>query len=233
MTRFATLIAAACLLFGACIHRVMPPVQVEMLPPPVSYLADVQPILDKRCAVCHACYNAACQLKLSSFEGLDRGGSKVPVYSSSRLRPQDPTRLFIDVQTTEEWRAKKFHSVTDNTADSGYNNSILLHLLDAKMRNPQSTGDYHPEAADLTCAANTRELGSYLDRHPERGMPFGFPPVTPQEYATLASWLQQDEKGPTAPEQLALTAPSPRAAVERGGPGQVSWIPGSPGRAVP
>ena len=212
MNRFAILIVATGVLLGACIHKAMSPVEVEVLAPSVSYLANVQPILEKRCVVCHSCYNAPCQLKLSSFEGLDRGGSKIPVYSGSRLRPQDPTRLFIDAETTEAWRAKNFYSVIESSADRGYNNSLLLHLLDAKMRNPQSTGDYHPEATDLTCAENTRELGAFLDRHPERGMPFGFPPLTQPEYATLASWLQQNEKGPTAAEQLALTAPSPAAA---------------------
>jgi hypothetical protein len=164
MSRFATLIAATLLLLGACIHRAMPPVEVKTPPTAVSYLADVEPILEKRCVVCHSCYNAPCQLKLSSYEGLDRGGSKAPVYSGSRLRPQAPTRLFIDAQTTGKWRTKKFHSVTDNSADPGFNNSLMLHLLDAKMRNPRSTGDYHPEATDLTCAANTRELSTFLDR---------------------------------------------------------------------
>jgi hypothetical protein len=212
MSRFATLIAATLLLLGACIHRAMPPVEVKTPPPAASYLADVEPILEKRCVVCHSCYNAPCQLKLSSYEGLDRGGSKAPVYSGSRLRPQAPTRLFIDAQTTGKWRTKKFHSVTDNSADPGFNISLMLHLLDAKMRNPRSTGDYHPEATDLTCAANTRELSTFLDRHPERGMPFGFPPLTQPQYATLAGWLQRDAKGPTPSEQSALIAPSPAAA---------------------
>ena len=33
----------------------------------------VQPLLDRRCVVCHACYDAPCQLKLSSPEGIERG----------------------------------------------------------------------------------------------------------------------------------------------------------------
>ena len=95
MFRLAYLIVAAALLAGACI-QIVPAVKVKTLAPPVSYLGDVEPILGQRCVVCHSCYNAACQLKLSSFEGLDRGGSKASVYSSSRLRAQDPSRLFID-----------------------------------------------------------------------------------------------------------------------------------------
>lgn len=36
----------------------------------------VKPIVDNRCVVCHACYDAPCQLKLSSVEGIDRGATK-------------------------------------------------------------------------------------------------------------------------------------------------------------
>ena len=35
----------------------------------LSWLSDVQPILNHRCVVCHSCYDAPCQLKLSAWEG--------------------------------------------------------------------------------------------------------------------------------------------------------------------
>lgn len=35
-----------------------------------------KPILDNRCVVCHACYDAPCQLKMTSAEGIDRGRAK-------------------------------------------------------------------------------------------------------------------------------------------------------------
>ena len=50
-----------------------------------SYSRDIQPILDRRCVVCHACYDAPCQLKTTSWHGLARGASKEPVYHASRL----------------------------------------------------------------------------------------------------------------------------------------------------
>jgi hypothetical protein len=200
-------------LLAACFHA-LSPVEVTPLPTSVSYLADVRPILDHRCVVCHSCYNAPCQLKLSSFEGVDRGGSKASVYSSSRLRPQDPTRLFIDAQSTEAWRTKGFHSVTESAADGSYNDSIMLHLLDAKRKQPESRGAYHAEATDLTCAATPRELGSFLDRSPDRGMPFGFPSLSARQYSTLATWLQEGAEGPSAQELLELVTPAPAAAAE-------------------
>jgi hypothetical protein len=187
---------------------------VKTLSAPVSYADDVQPLLDQRCGVCHSCYNASCQLKLTSFEGVDRGGSKARVYSSSRLTNQPPTRLFVDAKTTGEWRAKGFHSVTENTAEGGYNDSIMLQLLAAKMGRPMTRDDYHPEADDLTCSANDRELSAFLGRYPDRGMPFGFPALQPHEYAILATWLQQGAMGPGPEEKARLTSPSPANASE-------------------
>ena len=86
-----------------------------------SYINEVQPILEQRCIVCHGCYDAPCQLKLSSPEGIDRGASKEKVYNSARLGEADPTRLFEDAQSTGEWRGKGFWPVLnehDQTAAS-------------------------------------------------------------------------------------------------------------------
>ena len=45
----------------------------------VSYRAEVQPILEQRCVVCHGCYDAPCQLKLGAWEGIARGASTAVV----------------------------------------------------------------------------------------------------------------------------------------------------------
>ena len=52
------LFVATTLLLGACIQSALQPVEVRTLSAPVSYEADVQPLLDRRCAACHSCYNA-------------------------------------------------------------------------------------------------------------------------------------------------------------------------------
>ena len=90
MTRVVILTAVPILLVAACIQTALPPVPVEEVGKPVAYLRDVAPILDRRCVVCHSCYNAGCQLNLASYEGLDRGGSKIQVYDTSRLTNQAP-----------------------------------------------------------------------------------------------------------------------------------------------
>jgi hypothetical protein len=208
----STLVVA--LLFCACAPILAPvAVKLDYRAPKVSWLRDVKPVLDRRCVVCHSCYNAPCQLKLGAYEGVDRGGSKQAIYDTSRLTAQAPTRLFVDASTTAAWRAKGFHSVTDNPAAGDFNDSLLMHLLEAKRMRPQSEGVYEPEAG-LTCAASQKELGAFLARHPERGMPFGLPALSPEEHALIATWLQQGAQGPTPEEQEALTAPSPGAAAE-------------------
>jgi hypothetical protein len=195
------------LLLTGCAAPPPPPVQVDIPDRRIDYQTEIKPLLDKRCVVCHSCYNSPCQLKLSSYEGTDRGGSQEAVYDASRLSTMNPTRLFIDAQTTEQWRQKNFHSVTENNALNGYNDSLMIQLLSHKMNNPRSSGIYHPEANDLTCAKNGIELGSYLEKHPNRGMPFGFPPLKNEEFALIAGWLVQGARGPNPEQQQELISP--------------------------
>jgi len=199
------------LLAGCAVAR-PPPVIFAMPTRTIDYLREVKPLLDRRCTVCHSCYNSPCQLKLDSFEGVDRGATKKAVYDASRLRSMDPTRLFTDAGTTEAWRRKKFFSVTQSTAPAGSNDSIMIGLLSHKMKNPKPTGEYRPEAGDLTCSEDQGELGAYLAKHPNRGMPFGFPALKQEEFDLLAGWLVQGAPGPSAAEQERLTTPRPADA---------------------
>jgi hypothetical protein len=175
---------------------------------PASFVKDVKPVLDRRCVVCHSCYNAACQLKLSSFEGAERGGSKDRVYDSARLRPVEPTRLFTDEQTTDGWRDRGFHSVLESRAEEPLNDSLLFLMLEAKQREPIPSGEYRAEAADLTCPADSREAMRFLKRHPDRGMPFGLPALSRGEHRVLESWIAAGALGPGPQEQLELVTPA-------------------------
>ena len=195
------------LLSSACTRKPLPPVPMKLPDHQVNYLSEIKPILDKRCAVCHSCYNSPCQLKLSSFEGVDRGGSKEAIYHASRLQIMEPSRLFIDAANTDQWRKKGFHNVTRNTAAEGFNNSIMLQILSHKMEHPKSSGDYFSEADDLTCSASRVELGKYLDKHPNNGMPFGFPPLKQDEFELIGGWLAQGAMGPGPVEQKRITTP--------------------------
>lgn len=204
-------------LLAGCAARALPPVLFPVPARTIDYQKEVKPLLDRRCTVCHSCYNSPCQLKLDSFEGTDRGATKRAVYNASRLSTMDPTRLFIDARTTEEWRQKQFFSVTESSVSGGLNDSLMIQMLAHKMKNPQSSGEYRPEADDLSCAENRQELGGYLARHPNRGMPFGFPPLKQEEFEIIAGWLVQGARGPDAAAQAALVTPqaADAAAIAR------------------
>lgn len=198
---------------AGCAAKALPPVAFNIPTRTIDYQKEVKPLLDKRCTVCHSCYNSPCQLKLDSFEGADRGATKEAVYNSSRLKAMDPTRLFTDAQTTAQWREKKFFSVTDSTVANGLNDSIMMQMLSHKMKNPKSVGEYLSESDDLSCAKNGKELGGYLEKHPNNGMPFGFPPLKQEEFEIIAGWLVQGGKGPDAAEQAELEAPQASDAL--------------------
>lgn len=194
-----------CMFLSGC-AKPIPQVPAYQFKPPtrnLNYVVDVEPVLVKRCVVCHSCYNSPCQLKLSSWDGLERGASKEKVYNGGRLKSMDPSRLLVDAQSTKEWREKGFFSVKQEGGMS-YDESIIYTLLDHKRLSPDVSGEYFPEANDLTCAKDGAELKSYLEKHPNRGMPFGFPPLKQDEFNTIAGWLMQGAHGPTTEQQIAL-----------------------------
>ena len=201
------------LFFIGCSYMPPPPVKVDAVGmKQVHYLSDVKPILDKRCVVCHSCYNAPCQLKLSSFDGLERGATKAAVYNAERLYASEQTRLFIDGHSEKDWRKKDFFSVVKNSAQKGFNDSIMMHLLQEKVDNPEIKGEFRPETEELICSRNQEEVGEYLEKKEHRGMPYGFPNMSDDEFKTLKTWLTQGAKGPTPEEVEAYKTPSPQAS---------------------
>ena len=103
--------------------------------------SSVQDTLNKRCVVCHGCYDAPCQLKLSSPAGWQRGATTAKVYDSKRLEDAPTTRLGIDATTVPAWRQKGFFPVT---ADPG-STSVLEHLLKAGRRQSFKLGAALPD----------------------------------------------------------------------------------------
>lgn len=186
-------------LFTACSIKPLEPVQFETVNKEISFIKDIKPILDNRCVSCHSCYNSPCQLKLSSFEGIERGGSKADIYAN-RLRADNPTRLFIDATSEKEWREKGFFSVVDFLEDS--NESIMMQYLFQKQTNPLNIGEYSPETDKLSCVKNKDELAKYFDENPHKGMPYGFPALKKEEYNLLMTWLKQGAIDDTKKDEI-------------------------------
>ncbi len=160
-------------------------------------------VLNKRCVVCHGCYDAPCQLKLSSAAGWMRGASKQKVYDSSRLEDAPMTRLGIDAKSVPGWRAKGFFDVVG--AQDGP--SVLEQLLLAGRKNSFKLGAPLPDDIDIsTLRANTcampGKVSDYLKEHPQGGMPFAMAPLADGDYETLLSWARDGAPAPDAGKGL-------------------------------
>jgi len=177
-----------------------------------SYSEQVKPLLDKRCVVCHSCYDAPCQLKLSSAEGIFRGANKEKVYNPGRLKAIEPTRLFIDAKTTNAWRDKGFHSVMSekNKKSKPANKTLIQMMLELKQHQPQPDTGKLPAAFTLdidreqTCPTH-ESFDKYANKHPLWGMPYAMPNLTSNEYQLLKSWLNN---GAQIPKPVPLPASS-------------------------
>jgi hypothetical protein len=179
-----------------------PPAPVRIDP---TYAQSIQPLFDRRCVPCHACFDSSCQLTLQSFDGLDRGGNKEIVYYPERVTAARPTRMFQDAKTTAGWQTNfDFFPVVDRSAPADLDRSILWRFVSQRARSPQ--GDSFDVDTTTTCPRTTRELEKELHANPERGMPFGFPPLSNAELTTLGDWLRNGAGGPASPTSEAETA---------------------------
>lgn len=164
-----------------------------------DYWRDVRPILDARCVSCHACYDSPCQLNLSSYSGLTRGANPDVVYSGTRLLADQPTRLGIDAQSTVDWRRLGFFPVLNERSPTPAANrlgSVMHRLLELKQKHPGPDKGALPDREfdfsldrSQVCVP-VEAVDDYARNHPQRGMPFGLPALSPDEHQTLVHWLE-------------------------------------------
>ncbi|MGC4071796.1 MAG: fatty acid cis/trans isomerase [Nibricoccus sp.] len=165
----------------------------------MSYRTDVQPILERRCVVCHACYDAPCQLKLGPWEGIARGASKAQVYDAGRLVAAQPTRLFVDAQLPSQWRTLGFFPVLNErtqTPEANLAASVLHRSLALKRAHPLPgdavlSAPFDFSTGRAQSCARLDQFASYERDFPLAGMPYGLPGLNDKEFATVTRWLQQ------------------------------------------
>jgi Fatty acid cis/trans isomerase (CTI) len=159
---------------------------------------------EKRCMVCHGCYDAPCQLKLEAAQGLTRGASKALVYNGGRLITGEMTRLFDDGFTQEQWRDKGFYPVLDQQDPQ---QGVMYKLLELKKAHPLPTGQL-PDSFDFSLnraqqCPKPEEFDQYAKDYPLWGMPYGLPGLQDDEHQLMTQWLAQ---GAPAPELAPLSA---------------------------
>lgn len=165
----------------------------------VDFWRDVKPILDNRCVVCHGCYDAPCQLKLTAIEGIERGASTIPLYNNRRLLPGEPTRLFEDAQSTAQWREKGFFPVLNEhqqTIDANRRAGVMYQMLALKEKHPLPKEPLLGEEFTLelnreNACSTAEEFKEYADDNPLWGMPYALPGLNTKEQGTLTQWLEQ------------------------------------------
>ena len=172
---------------------------------------------DRRCVVCHGCYDAPCQLKLSSWDGVARGASKQKVYEPDRLLEAEPTRLNIDAHDLRSWRNLDFHPVLPENEQTDPRVSLLTRMLELKRENPlELTGKALPKEFEIgldreeQCPA-PEEFNAFRKEHPSWGMPYALPGLADDEHQTLVHWVQVG----TPHEPLPALAPDVEASVAR------------------
>ena len=178
---------------GKIIERQVSPVQSY------SYTRDIKPILEQKCIACHGCYDAPCQLKLTSADGLLRGATKKPVYDSARLSDMAPTRLFVDATTTAGWRDKEFYPVLNEqggTLDDNLEYSLLYNMIRLGKENQLSPYAPVPEHIQLGLQRKSEcplppEFAKYARKKPQQGMPLAITGLNDAEFTTLRQWIRE------------------------------------------
>jgi len=173
---------------------------------------EAETVFQRRCVVCHGCYDAPCQLKLDAYSGAARGASTERVYEPARLLAARPTRLDIDAHLTSEWRALKFHPVLPEAPNADATRSVLWRMLDLKRAHPL-TPEVDIERTftlDLdrqeTCV-KADAFDAYASDHPQWGMPYALPGISVAEQLAIEKWLAQGAPAPGV-------APLPKALHE-------------------
>ncbi|MGH8616159.1 MAG: fatty acid cis/trans isomerase [Burkholderiales bacterium] len=177
--------------------------------------ADVKPILDNRCVVCHACYDAPCQVKFTAWEGVARGASTAVVYDSGRLDEAPLTRLFVDAHLPSQWRQKGFTAILNErpAPEGNLAASVIFRSLALKQKHPLPAEPLLPKAVTLgldrsqRCPAVEAYAGFEKD-NPLWGMPYGLPGLNAREMDVITRWL-------AAGAPFEGVAPLPAAAVRQ------------------
>ncbi|GAA0858122.1 fatty acid cis/trans isomerase [Aliiglaciecola litoralis] len=169
----------------------------------IDYALSVKPVIEQRCVVCHACYDAPCQLKLGSYEGITRGANTERVYDGERLIAANLTRLFEDAHSVSQWREKSFFPVVADVPSSPTANSqasVLSGMLSLKKDHPLPAQKKLSDKFELGLnrqyqCPTVDEFEDYKADYPLWGMPYGLPALEGAQHQTLTQWVAEGAKG--------------------------------------
>ena len=171
-----------------------------------TYNNEIQPLFDNRCIACHGCIGSPCNVKLSSFRGVERGGFGKNPYS---LHFDAVPRTGMDVHATvEEWRQEGFYPVVsrDGSATENLAGSMISQLVAAGHQNNQPGFSREALMSSYTdrykhsCSSTSDALRSHLKDNPAAGMPYGLPALSDDQLNQINQWVSAGSPGPTQAE---------------------------------
>jgi hypothetical protein len=200
---------------GSPPKAIAPAPVLAVTPAEVALWSEAQSVFESRCVVCHGCYDAPCQLKLGTFDGVERGATSDKVYDSTRLVAASPTRLDIDAHDVASWRKKGFHPVLPEGTTTDPRASLLLRMLDLKRTYPMVSGELDKTFTlglerKETCTT-AEHFEDYAKSHPLWGMPYALPGLDETQNRTLVQWVTA---GAPHPPPTVLPAPVSASIAE-------------------
>ncbi len=149
-------------------------------------------VFEKRCAGCHGCYLAPCQMNLTSYDGVLRGLTQTKLYEPTRKQSIPPTRLHIDAKFGE-WGDKGFSPVVNGDSKK-FKESILYQAVEHRQKDPAGAVRA-PEVLNF-CPVTVSDHATILKNIPAMGMPYGLPPLDVDEMKALTAWLEAGANPP-------------------------------------
>lgn len=210
------------MLFVNCSTPQKPPADLDLRIPvstsdqALFFKTRVQPILNSRCVVCHACTEAPCQLHLDSYEGIRRGATYTDM--GANLLYSEPTRD-KDASSFAEWRKKNFFPIVPDPVDNPQEQngmpqppdselSLLYRFLELGHRTNkpgfplEATIKYREKGR--VCAPNVPAFENFAKEFPHAGMPYGFPGLDKDQLKTIKTWIDQGAPNPAGTEEASL-----------------------------
>ncbi|MEC9283204.1 MAG: fatty acid cis/trans isomerase [Bdellovibrionota bacterium] len=161
------------------------------------YEKNVQSIFDGRCIACHSCFNAPCQLKLTSYEGLKRGASKNDIFDFNDIKAKSPSRLYIDAHSEHAWRKKDFFPVVGD--GSAY---LLLKMVNGQQGVESKLQKEYLAEESRVCPQDggSEDFAKYMEKNPAGRMPYGLPGLEKKDITNIMKWISDGSNGPVLRE---------------------------------
>ena len=183
-------------------NRVIQSRELAVKTPQMDYKHEAKGVLDKRCVVCHSCWDSPCQLKLSSIKGIDRGSNIETIYNGARIATSPTTRLFMDADSIADWRKMGFTPVLNERQQSPEANlagSVLYQTLKHKNQQPMIHDNILPDEFDFSLnrsqhCPTIENYSKHILKNPLAGMPYGLPKISEADFNTLKTWIELGAK---------------------------------------